>query len=97
LFLLRVTGTGTLFCQSYGAIIQRTLADGEQFLIDNRYVIAFSDTVTYELVKASKTLRESFMSGEGLVNRYTGPGRLFYQTRGRPSVGFLTYIFNALT
>ena len=96
LFLLRVSGTGMLFCQTYGAIVERTLAEGEQFLIDNRYVVAFSETVTFQLVKASRSLRDSLMSGEGLVNRYTGPGRLYYQTRVKPSVGFLGYLLNAL-
>lgn len=97
LFLLHVSGTGTLFCQTYGAIIHRTLAEGEQFLIDNRYVVAFSDTIQYQLVKASQSLRDSMMSGEGLVNRYTGPGELYYQTRAKPGVGFLGYILNAMT
>ena len=97
LFLLHVTGDGTLFCQTYGAIVERTLAEGEQFLIDNRYVVAFSETITYQLVKASRSLRDSLMSGEGLVNRYTGPGKLYYQTRVKPSVGFLGYLLNAVT
>ena len=97
LFLLHVTGTGTVFCHSYGAVIEKTLADGEQFLIDNRYVVAFSESVKYQLVKASKSMRDSLMSGEGLVNRYTGPGRVFYQTRVKPSSGFMAYVLNATT
>jgi uncharacterized protein (TIGR00266 family) len=97
LFLLHVSGTGTIFCQTYGAIVERTLGDSEQFLIDNRYVVAFSETVTYQLVKASRSLRDSLMSGEGLVNRYTGPGRLYYQTRVKPSTGFLGQLLNAIT
>ena len=97
LFLLRVSGTGTLFCQTYGATIERTLAPQEQFLIDNRYVIAFSTTVTYELVKSSERMRDSLMSGEGFINRFTGPGRLIYQTRTKPSGGILKYLLNAVT
>lgn len=97
LFLMQITGSGQLFCQSYGAIIERTLAEGEQFLLDNRYVVAFSETVSYQLVKASQSFRDSLMSGEGLINRFTGPGRLYYQTRPKPTVGFLQYLFNAVT
>lgn len=81
-FLMHVAGEGHLFLASYGAVIQRDLADGERIVVDNRYVIAFSDSIKFELVKASKSLGHSIMSGEGLVNRYTGPGRMFYQTRG---------------
>lgn len=97
LFLLHVSGSGILFCQTYGAIKERELAEGEQFLIDNRYVIAFSETVSYQLVKASRSLRDSMMSGEGLVNRYTGPGRLYYQTRVKPSISILGHLLNAAT
>ena len=97
LFLLHVSGTGTVFCQTYGAILERQLAEGEQFLIDNRYVVAFSDTITYQLVKASDSVRDSLMSGEGLLNRYTGPGHLFYQTRVKPSISIIGHLLNAAT
>lgn len=97
LFLLHLSGSGTLFCQTYGAIIERTLAAGEQFLVDNRYIVAFSDTMTYEVVKSSESLSHSLMSGEAFVNRFTGPGRLYYQTRVKPSTSFLGHLFNAMT
>lgn len=97
LFLLHLSGSGTLFCQTYGAIIERTLAADEQFLVDNRYVVAFSDTMTFQVVKSSDSIGHSLMSGEAFVNRFTGPGRLYYQTRAKPMVGFLGYLFNAMT
>jgi uncharacterized protein (TIGR00266 family) len=95
LFLMHVTGVGHVFCQSYGAIEQRYLEAEESVYVDNRYMIAFSDTVTYRLVKATESLKDSLLSGEGLVNRYTGPGSLFFQTRGKPSGGFLSTILQA--
>ena len=94
-FLLNVSGHGTVFCQAYGAIMTKTLEPGEHFVVDNRFVIAFSDTVTYQFVKAAKSLKDSLMSGEGFVNRYTGPGRLFYQARSKPSSGYLSRILDA--
>lgn len=97
LFLLHISGSGTLFCQTYGAIIERTLAAEEQFLVDNRYLVAFSDSMTFEVVKSSDSIGHSLMSGEAFVNRFTGPGRLYYQTRVKPAVGFLGYLFNAMT
>lgn len=97
LFLLRVSGEGLLFCQTYGAIIERTLAADEHFLIDNRYVVAFSESVTYQLVKSSDRLRDSLMSGEGFINRFKGPGRLLYQTRVKPAAGFFGQLLNAVT
>lgn len=95
LFLLHACGGGTVFCQCFGAVIQRELAEGEKFFVDNRFVVAFSDTIDFQLVKATDSVRASLMSGEGLVNRYTGPGHLYYQTRGKPSSGLLTRLFDA--
>lgn len=95
LFLLHAAGEGTVFCQTYGAIILQELAEAENFFIDNRYVIAFSDSVEYQLVKATKSVKDSLLSGEGLVNRYTGPGKVYYQTRGKPGAGVLTRVLDA--
>ena len=95
LFLLHASGEGTVFCQCYGAIARRELEDGEKFFVDNRFVVAFSETVQYQLVKATDSVKDSLMSGEGLVNRYTGPGSVFYQTRGKPGVGLLSRLFDA--
>ncbi len=35
----------------------------------------------WEVGKATKSLVKSFVSGEGLVNKFTGPGTIFVQTR----------------
>ncbi|MDA1164400.1 MAG: TIGR00266 family protein [Planctomycetota bacterium] len=97
LFLLHASGEGIVFCQTYGAVIDKVLDDGEVFFVDNRFVVAFSDTVQYQLVKATESVKDSLMSGEGLVNRYTGPGRLIYQTRSKPGSGVLGKILDAAT
>ena len=86
-----------MFCQTYGAIRERVLGEGERFLVDNRYVVAFAETLSYELVRSSRKLTDAFFSGEGFINRFTGPGRLVYQTRVRPGGGMLRYLFNAVT
>ncbi len=95
LFLLHATGNGTVFCQTYGAIVERELADGENFFVDNRFVIAFSDTVQFQLVKATSSVKDSILSGEGLVVKYTGPGKVYFQTRGKPSTGWLSSLLGA--
>lgn len=97
LFLLHASGVGTVFCQTYGQVIEKTLGTEERFCVNNRYVVAFSESISYQLVKATENVKDSIMSGEGLVNRYTGPGRLFYQTRGKPSGSILGHIIDAAT
>jgi uncharacterized protein (TIGR00266 family) len=95
LFLMHATGTGHVFCQSYGAIQHRHLGPDEMVIIDNRFVVAFSDSIKYRLIKATKSIKDSLMSGEGLVNQYRGPGDVYFQTRGKPAGGLLTTLFQA--
>lgn len=97
LFLLQVSGEGTVFCQTFGAILERHLQPDEQFVIDNRYVIAFSTGMKYQMVKASRSISDSLMSGEGFVNKFTGPGTLYYQSRVKQVPGLLSYVLNAAT
>ena len=89
LYVMHTQGEGDIFCSSYGSVISRELGAGESFVVDNRFVIAFSDTIEFQLVKATSSTVDSYFSGEGLVNRYTGPGTLIYQTRANPFSGSL--------
>jgi len=86
-YLMHARGPGTVFLSSLGAVVHKRLEEGERFVIDNSYVIAFEDTAGYELVKATRGVKDSIMSGESFVNRYTGPGDIFYQTRGAQKSG----------
>jgi uncharacterized protein (TIGR00266 family) len=81
LFLVKVSGRGTLLISSYGAIHERNLSGGERYVVDTSHIVAFDQTVTYAVRKAAKGILNSMTSGEGLVCEYTGPGRLFIQTR----------------
>ncbi len=93
LFLLRARGPGLLFCVAQGAAVRRELAPDERVLIDNRYLVAFSSSVRYELVTVTKEMNRAVLSGEGLVNRYTGPGTVIWQTRApRRPFGFATLL-----
>lgn len=96
LFLVRASGPGTVFLAAFGDIREKNLEQEERFVIDNDFVVAFEATVTYKLVTASKGLTNSFLSGEGLVNRYTGPGKVYYQTRAKNKPGMISTIFNTV-
>jgi len=85
LFLQKITGTGTVFLNSYGAIVQKTLGAGETYIVDTGHIVAFEESVTYQLKKAAKGLFSAVASGEGLVGVYQGPGSLWMQTRNLPA------------
>jgi uncharacterized protein (TIGR00266 family) len=80
LILLRCTGQGELLMSAYGAIRAMSLAQGEVLTLDTGHVVAFDDTVTYAVRKAG-SWKSTILGAEGLVTDFTGPGRVWMQTR----------------
>ena len=81
-FVLNVRGRGTVFISSYGVIHPINIAAGEEVVIDNGHLVAWPDYMEYTIEKASSSgIISSFMSGEGLVCRFRGPGVVLIQTR----------------
>ena len=89
LFLLKVHGTGDVFLSSYGAIHEIKLEASESYTIDNGHMVAFDEGVNYK-VKRVGGLKSTLFSGEGLVCTFTGPGRVFMQTRSEDA--FLSWL-----
>ena len=82
LFVLQVSGTGLLLVSSFGSIHRKVLRPGEQYVIDTGHLVAWEGHMQYNLRKAAKSgLLRSFLSGEGMVAEFTGPGEILIQTR----------------
>lgn len=86
-FILKISGRGTLFVNSYGAIHPIELASGEEIIVDNSHLVAWPEYMDYKIEKASKGWVSSFTSGEGLVCRFKGPGTVLIQTRNPKGFG----------
>jgi len=80
LFMIKATGNGQLFINTFGAIDTHTLAAGQKLIVDNFHLVAFSDTCTYKVTKFGG-LKETLLGGEGLVTEITGPGDVHIQTK----------------
>ena len=80
LFMVRTTGLGDLFINSFGAIDKHLLGEGEQLVVDNFHLAAFSDTCEYEVRKFG-SWKDTLFSGEGLVTYIEGPGEVYIQTK----------------
>jgi len=80
LFMIKTTGSGDLFINTFGAIDRHDLLPGEKLIVDNFHLVGFSDTCSYE-VKRLGGLKEFALSGEGLVVEISGPGEVFLQTK----------------
>jgi uncharacterized protein (TIGR00266 family) len=80
LFMIRVSGNGTLFINTFGAIDKHKLQSGESMIVDNFHLVAFSDTCDYRVTKFGG-LKETLLGGEGLVTNINGPGDIYIQTK----------------
>lgn len=80
LFMLKATGRGDLFVNSYGSIIERELKAGEKILLDNYHLVALSDNADYKVVKVGG-LKTTILGGEGLATEIRGPARVYFQTK----------------
>ena len=80
LFMLKCSGTGTLFISSYGAVHRIDLEPGQRYTVDNGHMVAFDESVKYDIGR-SGGWKTTILGGEGLVCKLTGPGRFYMQTR----------------
>ena len=82
LFILRCTGTGTLFFNSYGDL-QEIDVDGE-YVVDNGYAVAWEPTLDFRLSRARRI--RSFLFGDQIILRFSGRGKLWVQSRSPQSL-----------
>lgn len=93
LFLLKLEGTGYTFMSSYGALHEVELKSGERFVVDTGHIVAFDHAVTWD-VKRVGGLKSTLFSGEGLVAEFSGPGKIYTQTRSEDA--FLSWLIPKL-
>ena len=77
-FFIEASGSGEIFFGAYGAVVEKEL-DGE-LIVDNGHVLAWENTLDWSL-KGAGGLKSTLFSGEGLVMRFSGRGRIWLQTR----------------
>ena len=85
MFFVSVEGKGSLIVSAYGCIREAAI-DGE-VVVDTGHVVAFEDTLSYEVTKAGGSWLRSFLGGEGLVMKIKGTGRLLVQSHNPNAFG----------
>ena len=78
--MLKALGSGSIFCNAYGGIIEKHLKSGEKILIDNYHLVALNENMDYKVTQFGG-LKDTVLGGEGLVTEITGPGTVFFQTK----------------
>lgn len=91
LFVLKASGNGKVFFNSYGAIHRLDL-NNSSYIVDTGYLVAWSDTLEYNVTKVGG-LKSFIFSGEGLVCKMSGTGSVWIQTRNPDSLAAFLHPF----
>jgi uncharacterized protein (TIGR00266 family) len=78
LFKLKLSGQGRVFFGAYGGITKKQISG--QFVVDSSHLVAYEPNIKMTIGLASG-LVGSITSGEGLVNRLSGNGLIYIQSR----------------
>lgn len=78
LFRLQASGTGQLWFGAYGGIVEREI-DGE-LVVDSGHLVAYEPTLSLSMGMAGGIF-SSIFSGEGLITRVRGRGKIYLQSR----------------
>jgi uncharacterized protein (TIGR00266 family) len=78
--LQKLTGDGLAFCHAGGTIIERALQPGETLRVDTGCLVAFSESVDYD-IQFQGGFKNALFGGEGLfLATVTGPGLVYLQS-----------------
>jgi uncharacterized protein (TIGR00266 family) len=78
-FLIKCSGTGDLWFNTFGALIEMKDVDGS-LIVDTGHIVAFTGGLQYELSRLGG-YKSLFLSGEGFVCKFHGKGKVWIQTR----------------
>ena len=78
LFLIKCSGKGDLWFNTFGAMFCVNVSGS--YVVDTGHIVAFTDGLQYEVGRIGG-YKSLFFSGEGLVCRFHGQGKVWIQTR----------------
>ncbi|MGB3240214.1 MAG: TIGR00266 family protein [Geitlerinemataceae cyanobacterium] len=78
LFKLKATGKGKVFFGAYGGLTRKRI-QGE-FIVDTGHLVAYEPSIQMNIGLAGGLLG-SMTSGEGFINRLSGTGEIYLQSR----------------
>ena len=78
--LQKFTGTGMLFLEIDGEVIEYDLQPGEKLVLDQGHLAAMEESVEFDIQRV-KGVKNVLFGGEGLfLSTLTGPGKVWIQT-----------------
>jgi uncharacterized protein (TIGR00266 family) len=87
LFSIEASGQGDVILNAFGGLHEVTLEPQEEYSVDSGHLIMWSADIPYQVEKAGATWISSAASGELTLCRFTGPARIWLQTRNPYAFG----------
>ena len=95
-FVMETSGKGQVVVSGFGSMFQLEVAPGREVIIDNSHVVCWDSTLHYEISVTTGSAGgglggmignfvNSMKSGEGIVLRFSGSGKVFVCSRNRDS------------
>ncbi|MBQ9391279.1 MAG: TIGR00266 family protein [Lachnospiraceae bacterium] len=84
LFVMETEGQGDLLATAFGDLVELEVTPDKPLTIDNEHVVAWDRNLDYHMEIASGTF--GFKTGEGIVNKFHGSGKVLIQTRNLHSL-----------
>lgn len=91
LFVMETEGDGEILVSAFGSILELEVTPDRPLVIDNEHVVAWDANLDYHLEIASGTF--GFTTGEGIVNYFSGKGKVLIQTRNLHSLADAIRVF----
>lgn len=83
MFIMETSGYGKIVVNGFGSIVALNLND-QELTIDNDHVVAWSTALDYNLHFENGFWQSGF-TGEGLVNTFSGSGKIYLQSLSMPN------------
>lgn len=80
LFQIELSGSGIVILECNvpkSEIVECEISKGEELKVDGNFVIARTKNVNFSVTKSDKSLFSSAINGEGLLNTFTGEGKVW--------------------
>ena len=85
LFWLKLSGTGQVLLNSFGSIYEVEVED--EYVVDTGHIVAFEESLKFEISKAGTSWINSMLGGEGFVCRFKGKGKIYCQSHNPSEFG----------
>jgi uncharacterized protein (AIM24 family) len=92
-FIMETSGSGQVVVSGFGSMFQLDVVKGKDVVIDNAHVVCWDNTLSYEISVTTGggggisgflgNMVNSVTSGEGIVLRFSGSGKVFVCSRNR--------------